>query len=277
MENWIGDILIDLFPPERPKFKAPLILVHGLWLSSSCWRSWATHFSNLGWECWAVNFRGRFGANAMEELGRLTFSDCVSDLKRVIRAAPFPPVLLAHDLGGLVALKALQDEKASALILVGSLLPADIAPELPRALKLLRLKYRPLLFLRRFFRIEERDFRKNWLNSIPANRHAEPLGCLLPDGHRLIAEFFARRVKLDPDSIRCPIWVGGGDEDRIVPPPATRALAAWLGADFRDYAGRAHWLIGEDGGEAITRDIHRWIVQKAGETLLLEEIEPPPS
>jgi hypothetical protein len=47
-------------------------------------------------------------------------------------------------------------------------------------------------------------------------------------------------------------------------------MAAWLGADFKEYPGQGHWLIERDG-ESIVRDIHRWIIQKLGEKILLAE------
>jgi pimeloyl-ACP methyl ester carboxylesterase len=268
MEKWIGRILVDVSPPERAKFKAPVILVHGLWTSSRCWRAWATHFSNLGWECWSVNFRGRFEQNALEVLKRVGFDDCVDDLREVIRAAEFPPVVVAHDLGGLAALRAAGEEKISALILLSSLPPRDVTEARPRALRLLRLKYGPLLFFGRPFRIEERDFRKLWL--VPSLAGGpEPFGCLVPDGPHLIRELFDRRVKLDGEIYSAPILVVAAGEDRIAPAAAQRELAQKLGADYRCYPGHGHWIIGEDGGEEITRDIHRWIVTRSGEDLLL--------
>lgn len=271
MEKWIGNILLDVSPPERGKFKCPLILIHGLWTTGRCWRSWATHFSNLGWECWSVNFRGRFEENAIEVLKRLSFQDCVDDLKEVIRTSEFPPVLLAHDLGGLVAQKAVAQVETSALALLACLPPREAMPELPRALRLLRLKYSPLLFLGRPFRLDEKDFRKHWLNALPPGEHLEALQALVPESPELIREFFERRINLDPASIGSPVLVAAAREDRVAPPAALRQFAERIGADFRDFAGRGHWLMGDAGGEEIVRDIHRWIVQKSGEEILIEE------
>jgi pimeloyl-ACP methyl ester carboxylesterase len=271
MEKWLGRILVDVSPPERAKFKAPLIFVHGAWTSSRCWRRWATHFSNLGWECWAVNFCGRFGADALEVLKQLSFQDCVDDLKQVIRAAEFPPVVMAHDLGASVALQAAAEERTSALVPLSGLAPCDAMPELPRALRLLRLKYAPLLFLRRPFRIEEKDFRRNWLNALPPADHPEALRSLVPESPELVREFFDRRARLDRPSIRAPVLVAAAREDRVAPADSLRRFAEQVAAEFREYPGHGHWIMGEDEGEEITRDIHRWIVQKLGEGLLLDE------
>ena len=269
MEKWIGDVLADLSPPEKPKFKTPLILVHGLWTGSWCWRPWDTHFSNLGWECWTMNFRGRFEERALEILRQLSFQDCVDDLKQVIRASPSPPVLLAHSMGGLVAQKAAEDEKISGLILLSSISPQNVEVAAPRALRLLRLKYAPLLFLRRPFCLEEKDFRRNWLASLPQSRHPEALRRMVPESSQLVREFFDRHIAIDRGSVRCPVLVVGGSEDRVVPQAALRELARWLGAEICEYPKHGHWIMGEGEGEGIVRDIHRWIVQKLGDDILL--------
>jgi len=271
MEKWVGKILIDVSPPERSKFKSPLILLHGVWTSSRCWRKWATHFSNLGWECWAVNSRGRFEKDSLAVLQQTTFQDWVDDLKQVIRAADFPPVLLGHDLGGTAAQAAAAEERTSAVVVAAALPSREMMPQWPRALRLMRLKYSPLLFLRRPFRVEEKDFRKHWLNAAPQDEQAEALRSLVPESPALIREFFERRAARDLNRVAAPVLVAAGGDDRISPPASLRRYAEILGAEFQDHAGHGHWIIGEDGGEEVTRDIHRWIVKRSGEGILLED------
>ncbi|HKA33647.1 MAG TPA: alpha/beta fold hydrolase, partial [Candidatus Binatia bacterium] len=192
------------------------------------------------------------------------------DVRQVIRAAPFPPVVLAHDLGASIALEAAAENKLSALVLAAPLTPEN---ELPRAVKLLRLKYRPLLFLRRPFRLEESDFRKLWLGS--GTGDGGGADCLVADAPALVDAFFARRPNPARQKIPYPTLVAAARDDRIVSPAAEQALADRLGADVREYAG-GHWLIGEAGGEEIVRDLHRWIVQKVGGEILLEQPTPAP-
>lgn len=271
MERWIEGLLADVAPPEKPKFKSPLLLIHGLWSGSWCWRQWATHFSNLGWECWAVNLRGRVEEGRPKVLEQLTFQDCVEDLKRVIGDASFPPVLLAHGLGGLMAQKVAEEKKISALILLSSRAPAGIKVVTSRALRLLHLKYWPLIFLGRPFCLQEKDFRRIWLASLAENQHPEILRSMVPDSSHLIKEFFAPRAEIDPARIRCPVRIIAGSDDRIVPVSSLRKMAQRLSADFREYPNHGHWVMGEDRGEEIVRDIHRWLVQRLGEEILLAE------
>lgn len=269
MEMWIGDLLADVSPPERQKFRAPLILIHGLWSASWCWESWATHFSNLGWECWAINFRGRFEERPYPILKQLDFATCCEDAKRVIRGSPFPPIVVAHSAGGLVAQKAAEEEKISALVLLSSPPPKQVETAPLRSLRLLRLKYSLLIFLRRPFRLEERDFRRLWFGFIPEAEQSDVLRRVAPESSCLVREFFERRVEVHPERIRCPVLVVGGEQDPVVPVASMRELAKSLGGDLKLYPDHGHWILGE--GEVIVRDIHRWLIQKLGEKILLAE------
>lgn len=271
MEKWVGDLLLDASPPEKAKFKPPLIFAHGLWSGSWCWQPWATHFANLGWECWAVNFRGRFEINAPEVLREVNFQRCVEDLSRVVRSGIFPPVVVGHSLGGLIAQKVAEEESVSALILLCSLPPQEVPLVHSRALRLLRLKYSPLIWLHRPFRLEEKDLARSWLFSVADHRRMELYRQLVPESSRLVSEFFDRRVRVDPGRIVCPVLVIGGREDRVVTVDAQKMMAQRLAADFLEYAGHGHWIMQEEGSDKVISDLHRWLVQKLGDKILLAE------
>ncbi|SRR5713226_8648945 len=271
MQRRIAGLTVDVAPPERSKFKSPLILIHGLWSGSGCWSTWATHFSNLGWECWAINFRGRTGEQDSKILERLSFQDCLEDLKEVIAAAPFPPVLMGHDLGGLIAQKAAEEETISAVVLVAPIPSRGMRDSLPRALGLLRLKYWPLIMLGRPFCLQEKDFRRFWLAPLDEDWHPEILRTMVPDSSRLIKELFNPGVEVDSARVHSPLLFIAGDEDKVVSASSLREMALRFGADFKSYPGNGHWMMGEQGGKEIVRDIHRWVVQKLGEEILFTE------
>jgi pimeloyl-ACP methyl ester carboxylesterase len=271
MREKIAGLVVDRVPPERVKFKAPVVLIHGLWSSGRSWTPWANHFSNLGWDCWMANLPGRAEESGDRTLDRLTFGACVEELSKLVAAAPFPPVLMGHDLGGLLAQKAAEHKNISALILVASLSPKGMQAVLPEPVRLLRLKYWPLVFLGRPFSLQEKDLRRLWLSSLPEDQHGSVFESIVPDSTHLVKEFFGPQVHVDFDTIRCPVLLVAASEDQVVPATSVREMAGKLGADFREYSGHGHWIIGEEDGQVIVRDIHRWIVQKLGEEILLEE------
>ena len=55
-----------------------------------------------------------------------------------------------------------------------------------------------------------------------------------------------------------------------------REMARWLGGDIKEYPDHGHWMMGEDSGEEIVRDIHRWVVQRLGEEILLADLSEHP-
>lgn len=272
MERWIGDLLVDVSYPESPKFKPVLVLLHGLWSNSSCWQPWASHFANLGWEGWAVNLRGRFEPHALDVLRQVTFERCVEDLRQVIRVAPFPPVLLGHSFGGLIAQKAAEEAQLSALVLLSSLPAGDIRTDPPRTLRLLRLKYLPLLWLGQPFRLEEKDFGRNWLALVPEHLRGEIHRRMVPESARLARLFFRRSVRIESRRIACPVLVIGGIADRVVGVAAQRAWAQRLGADFQAYPEHGHSIMQEEQSERVVSDIHRWLIQRLGERILLADL-----
>ena len=269
MEKRIAHVSVDLSLPEKPKFKSPLILVHGLWSGGWCWSHWSTRFSNLGWECWAVNFRGRSKGKSLEGFADLTFDHCVEDLRRVIGAA-HSPILVAFGFGGLAALKAAELETVSSLILLSPLQPGAMTKTSARPLRLLRLKYLPLLSLGWPIRITEKDFARLWLSSLPVEGRGLVLRDLVPESSHLVKMLFQRSVSVRNDHLHCPVLVLGGTEDPVVPMESVRSTAQWLGAQCREYPGHAHWMLGEEGWEEIVNDSHRWLVQSLGEAILVE-------
>ena len=218
-----------------------------------------------------MNFRGRFEGESLEILSSLTFQDCVEDLRRVLGSASYPPVLLAHGFGGLITQRVAEEEKVSALILISSLPSAEIGTGMSRALRLMRLKYSPLIFFRRPFRLEEKDFCRIWLAPMPEGQRAEILKHMVSESGHLAREFFSPRVEVDSQRVRTPVLIVTGVEDSVVPMKSFHEMAQRLRADLKVYSGHGHWIIGESEGEKVVRDIHRWLVQRLGAEIPLAE------
>ena len=270
MKQLIAGVSAERYPPEQAKFKSPLVLVHGVWSGAWCWQSWASHFCNLGWDSVAIDLRRRTAQNPMGNLSSLSFGDCVRDLGQVIGSFSAPPVLLAMNLGALMALKVLEQSQLAALILVSPAPPENLAAAGSRPQRLLWLKYRWLIFLHRPFQIDEKDFRSYFLTPLPENLQSALSQQRAPESSALAREFLAPRVSLDSGPLSCPLLVLGGSGDNLTPAATSNQMALWLGGEFREYPGQGHWLIERDG-ENIVRDIHRWIIRKLGDKILLAD------
>jgi len=120
MQPRVGDVLIESVTAESPKFTAPMLLIPGLWCAAAAWRKFMGYLAHRGWNCHALTLRGRRDSGA----GSARFADELADVHAVIAACEAPPVLLGHDLGGLLALAA----NSAAVRAIGAL-----APIVPRA------------------------------------------------------------------------------------------------------------------------------------------------
>ncbi|HSF56554.1 MAG TPA: alpha/beta hydrolase [Candidatus Binatia bacterium] len=270
MKTVIAGLSGEHYPPEQEKFKSALLLVHGVWSGPWCWQTWATHFCNLGWDCTAVDLRRRAVENPLGNPPDLSFSDCVRDLEEVIRSFSNPPVLVAMNLGALMALKALEKSTLAALVLVSPSPPGNLGAARSRTQRLLWLKYRLLLFLGRPFRIDEKDFRVHFLTPLPENLQIGLTRQTAPESTALAREFLAPSIGVEPAASSCPLLVLGGTHDRLTLAATGSRMAQWLGGEFREYPAQGHWLIEYDG-ESIVRDIHRWIIKMLGEKILLTQ------
>ena len=271
MRQVIAGQSADRYPPEKPKFKASLLLVHGLWTGPWSWQGWATHFCNLGWDCVAIDLRRRSPDDLTKNLRRLTFEDCLRNLEDVIHSFSTPPVVVAMNLGALMALKAMAKSKLTALVLISPSAPNNLDAARSRLQRLLWLKYRFLIVLRQPVQIDEKDFRNNFLTPLPEHLQIAISKQRAPEPSLLVREFLKPEVKLESAAVNCPLLVLAGTEDKLTPASTSNKMAQSLGGEFREYPGRGHWLI-EDDGEAIVRDVHRWIIQQHGEKILLAEL-----
>src|SRR5262249_8083150 len=153
----------------------------------------------------AIDLRHRSAQNPMGNLDNLSFSDCVRDLAQVICSFSTPPVLVAMNLGALMALKASEQTQPSALILVSPSPPRNLPSARSRPQGLLWLKYRLLILLRRPLRIDDKDFRAYFLSPLPENLQTALSRQTAPDSSTLIREFLAPRVPLETRPLSYPM------------------------------------------------------------------------
>ncbi len=66
-------------------------------------------------------------------------------------------------------------------------------------------------------------------------------------------------VKVDAKTVRCPLLVVAGRDDKLTPVPTGRRVARKYGGQYREYAGRGHMLIIEPNWEEVAGDVIDWL------------------
>ncbi|MGH7856997.1 MAG: alpha/beta hydrolase [Candidatus Binatia bacterium] len=271
LEVRLGAFRAEAHSAENPRYRSRVLLVHGLWGGAWCWRHYGSFLAHRGWEVLAVDLRGRPGS-APARVESVTLEEYTRDLEDVLGSDllaardeedRMAPVVIGHDLGGLLGLSLARGGRCRAAI--------ALAPPLPGTL---REEYRALLGRAR-----------RWLSRSlppPAELPDEPSF----DASRLQADsgvvgraLLRGEMPVAPPDV--PALVVAGDRDLLIEGKALEARATAMGADFSKRAA-PHWGLEDPEFERQVDQLHRWLVKRIGSDLLrmtgwedLDEDEQP--
>ena len=245
MEVRVGELVMEVTRTPSPKFAAPLLLVHGLWCTADVWRRWVGFLAHRGWSCHALNLRGRLGAPRAEKL-----ADYEEDICRAVAGMEAPPVIIGHDLGGLLALRVAA--RACAVVALAPWVP-PASGGLLGAWGTLKLSLRRVLSAPRGSR-----GRAYW---------GDPKLSLVAEPTAIVRTLFSETISLPATST--PTLLVAGGRDQFVPRISVERVSQDIGAALLVDEEAGHPLAVEAGWERRVGRVHRWIVQGLGDPLLL--------
>lgn len=270
MERRLASLRAEVSAPERNKFTAPLLLLHGLWSGSWIWQEMAGALSQRGWECWALDLRGRPSSRTVETVGRIHLADYVEDVIVAAQHLWAPPVVCGHDLGALLALLAAAQVRPRALICLAPVLPHTwVAAGRPPA-PLVHLAAVPALLWGRVLHPPGLDMARDFLfTTLPPAAQAQFHTRLQPDSGTVARTLTRGHVPFATAGVSCPVLVVSGGADRMSPATTARWLVNRLSAAHRHYPELGHWLFADGQWTRLSGDLHRWLIRTLGEALLV--------
>ncbi|MEN9786424.1 MAG: hypothetical protein RLZZ299_1688 [Pseudomonadota bacterium] len=238
--------------PDSPE----VLILHGLAEHAGRYRHVAEAFVARGWSVRIAELRGHgksHGRRGHVDAWQQYVDDVVA-----VRAdmAPDSPVV-AHSMGGLVALEALR---------VGAIRPSRLALSNP----LLALAFEPAAWKTAAAGLLSRllptvpianEVDPSWLSRDEENARAyatDPLvfHAVTP---RWFVEMLAAAERVRSASVPVPMAVFLGDDDRVNSMPVNRAFAEARGAAVTVYPGMRHELFNEIGREQVLADVAGWL------------------
>jgi alpha-beta hydrolase superfamily lysophospholipase len=260
----ISDLLLDVALPARPS-RPTMLMVHGIMGGTWYFAKWLDFFAARGYPAYALNLRGHHGSRPIDDFGRVSVMEYVSDLRDAAygvreRHPGAPPILVGHSMGGLVAQKAAESLAPAALVLLSTVPPAGI-PLLSWPLFRRELKHVPEMLTSRAVIADPRDVAALFLNRVDPAEVASFIPFWAPASGRVGREITFGRIAVDARRITCPVLVIAGADDVAIPPRIQRTVARKYGATFRLYEGNAHFLIWEAGWDHIAADVATWLDQ----------------
>src|ERR1700743_950894 len=196
-----------------------LLLVHGGCHGAWCWDKYLPYFASNGWDCHALDWRGRGGSAPLPEPEAVSrpLELVAEDIATVAATFAIPPVIFAHSMGGLATLKFADRNLHSGLVLITPVLPRECSPapiELvfdpanlwgPPALELAKLLF--------FTAATEADARR--YHSL-----------LVPESARAVEQAVTdKRASMDAVKISGPTLVVAAEKDILCPPEEVWRLA----------------------------------------------------
>ncbi len=89
-----------VYTPKQPRFNTPILFVHGMWHSASCWRLWQELLAEWGWESISFSLPGHGGSPLQRPIVLSTLDYYLGFLKAEVDRMNKRPVMIGHDMGG---------------------------------------------------------------------------------------------------------------------------------------------------------------------------------
>ncbi|WP_372969603.1 alpha/beta hydrolase [Microbacterium sp.] len=265
--------------------KTPIVLIHGLWMTPKSWNTWAERFRAQGHEVIIPGWPGiedrsvediRRNPAALKGIGLKQIAD---NYERIIRALPVKPIIMGHSFGGVLT-QMLADRGLGAAYV-------GVAPGQTAGVTALPLStlWTGTPILSNPFAVNgakplsKRHFHFTFGNDLPrAASNAlweeyavnsynkvffEGVTSVLNEKGGVTHVDYAR-------TDRAPLLVITGGIDHVVPPAIGRAIVKKYRSsgspaivDYKEYAGRTHRLVSQDGWEEIADYALTWAVAHA--------------
>jgi pimeloyl-ACP methyl ester carboxylesterase len=260
-----------------------IVFIHGAWVTPLCWEPFESFFGARGYRTLAPPWPGK--ERSVEEQRRspspvlrgLGIQEIVEHYGALIRKMPDPPILIGHSFGGLFVQLLLDQGLGRAGVAIDSAPPKGVFAYYPTAFRSLGRVLTSWRGWERILVMPFSDFGYAFLNRVPAERQRAVYDrYVVPETGRI---FFQAAVSpVSPDSpaklsfdnrARPPLLLVAGGDDHIVPPQVNRtnyrkSAAPGLTTGFREFPGRGHWIIAQDGWEEVAGHIADWLGSVVG-------------
>jgi len=251
---------------------APVIFIHGMFMTSLCWEHWLTRFEALGRDVWAPGWPRRADSVAKlrarhpdPELGNLGLVEVLESYSALVAEMPDAPVLIGHSMGGLVVQLLLAQGQGAAGVAIDSAPPQGVFTAEWSFLKANWPMITPFHDKRDPHMIPFDDFAYAFGNGLDEddqltfyNRYVVPESRLVPE------QSLTRVAHLDFAAPHAPLLLIAGSQDHIIPPGLNKTNAEKYSdpgsvTDFREFEGRDHLTIVEDGWEDVADYVAEWL------------------
>ncbi len=249
-----------------------IVFIHGMYMTPLCWESWVNYFQAKGYRCLAPAWPGRDKSvetlrknHPDPQLGRLTLSTVLEHLDHTIRALGEKPILVGHSMGGLILQLLRQRDLASACVAIDSAPPQGVFTARWSFLKSNWPHINPFAQRSDPIQMTFERFQYAFVNGLPLEEQEAAFDkFVVPESRGVPYESLTRVTHIDFKKAGAPLLFIAGSNDHIIPASLNKSNYARYRksgsqVDFKEFAGRTHFIIGQKNWEEVAAWVERWV------------------
>lgn len=246
-----------------------IVLIHGMYMTASCWEQWVGYYQAKGYQCFAPAWPGRDRPvdvlrqrHPDPQLAKLTLSQVVEHYRRFVGTLAEKPILIGHSMGGLAVQILLQEDLAAAGVAIDSAPPAGVFTLQWSFLKSNWPHITPFASLNNPIEMTFERFQYTFVNTVPlAEQRAAYDAYVVPESRRVPRESLTARI--DFKRPHPPLLLIAGSADHIIPASLNKSNYAKYKQSpsvtgFKEFPGRNHFIIGQKNWEEVADYALEW-------------------
>jgi pimeloyl-ACP methyl ester carboxylesterase len=254
-------------PVPSTNGKPPILFLHGVFGSPSLLGPWTRYLEAAGYAVHTPTLPGRDPSDD-SVLERTGIDDCFAVALDAYDRIGEAAIVIGHSMGGLLTQRIAAVRNPRAAVLLASIPPGVLWPQLGPLPHLFSIM--PRVLAGKPFLPSARTMREVPLNTLPPAEQDELIPRLVRDSGRVFREMSmgSASTKVDAAAVTCPVLCVSAGADRNVAPWISRRIAARYGAVHQVHAGKPHWIIAESALDDVGPQVLEW---------LEKTVESPPS
>jgi len=252
-----------------------IVFVHGMFVTPLCWEQWLNYYQAKGYKCIAPAWPGRdkpievLRKNHPDpQLGRLTLAEVIAHHVRILQGLDEKPILIGHSMGGLMTQILLQRDLAAAGVAIDSGPPLGVLTTKWSFFKVNWPVINPFVSATEPYYMPFEAFQYAFVNTLSLeeqraayDKHA------VPESRKVGRGALSNLAKVNFKQVRAPLLLIAGSADNIIPPSLNRTnyekyKASPSVTGFKEFPGRTHFIIGQNGWEEVADYALAWLKEK---------------
>jgi len=252
-----------------------IVFIHGMFMNALCWEHWMERFRSRGYTCAAPAWPGRDAPvetlrkkHPDPQLGSLTLTQVVAHMTDFVKKLGPKPALIGHSMGGLVTQILLNRDLAAGGVAIDSAPPVGVLTTRLSFLKANWPMINPFISRLQPRSMSFKDFQYAFVNNLPLEEQQRAYDrYVVPESRGVPRESLGAVARIDFRKPHAPLLLTAGTEDHIVPASLNRTnhrkyRRSPSVTDFKEFPGRAHFIIGQKGWEEVADYVLAWLKGK---------------